>query len=124
MIIAELLLAIFAGGFAGIISMWVYKRLSPQFFLMDNRDAQRASRSVLRHYDGDLMGLYSLIGKDLYITLLRIKKILIPTMASLLTPAIIFWFLYQMHFGENAQYTYFAALVVSSLWIKVKYKIL
>ncbi|MFW0777253.1 MAG: hypothetical protein ACN2B6_05995 [Rickettsiales bacterium] len=71
----------------GIISMTLYRRLSPQQKLITLKEAQKNSRSTLRNYDGDMAGLYVLIGKDLNISFRHMGLMLIPTLIAI-TPVI------------------------------------
>jgi hypothetical protein len=123
------------GAFSGAFSMGIYAWISPQQKLAVIKGEQKSIRSQLMRYDGEFDGLKKLIAGDLGKSLSQIKLLLIPFVVSV---APVMWIIYTLYdvFG-NALYTsfgpewmqgfefwYVLTLVIVSLIIKFKFKII
>ena len=105
------------------LSMWLYRQLSPQAALKALKEAQGASRKRLRGYDGDMAGLYRLIGTDLKISLRQMKLILLPTLVAVAPVVYVMLVLADFYTGENAEWIFLGTMLPASLAIKYMFRI-
>lgn len=63
--------------------MWLYFKLSPQRKLAELSQRQKVSRLALKQYDGDMAGLYRMIGNDLKISFTHMGLMLLPTLVAI-----------------------------------------
>lgn len=123
------------GALSGAFSMAIYAWVSPQPKLAAVRADQKAIRAQLMRYDGPWPGLRQLIQTDLALSMRQIVLMLLP---FLLSVSPVLWIIYTLHaiFGDT-QYSHFGpewmrgfefwyilALIVVSLIIKYKYRLL
>jgi hypothetical protein len=123
------------GACSGAFSMAVYAWISPQEKLALIKPEQKKVRAQLMGYDGEFSGLKTLIKSDLGMSLQQIKLLLIPFVVSV---APVLWIIYALYnvFGDTLytdfgpewmqgfEFWYVLALVVVSLIIKFKFKII
>ena len=119
----EIFASLVAGSVSGIISMMIYRKLSDQNILNTIAEKQKKSRAILKIYDGDMRGLYALIAIDLGITLTQIRKVFMPAMLSLLPCIGLLFFLSSYFHHAYFEVIYVISLAVTSLYIKIKYKL-
>lgn len=113
------------GIMSGIASMALYAKLSPQVALTALKDEQKKSRAALKAYDGDMAGLMTLIHHDLRLSWRQMRLVFLPFIFSIAPVVALMTWLYSPY--AEVQYfesTYIAALLVSSLIIKLKYRII
>src|SRR6185436_9201369 len=116
------------------VSMALYAKLSPQRTLQDISAAQKLSRQTIRAYEGDVAGMYALLGKDLLLSLRHLGMILLPVMISILPVLGIMMWLFNGYTGalvsfgpewfRSVEFFYLSTLLVASLIIKIKFRIL
>lgn len=112
------------GAFTGIASILVYKKISPQDHLHNLKTQQLASRAALRGHDGNVSDLYRLIGRDLLITLQQMRLILLPATACIVPCVVIMVFLSHLYAGAHTEVIYIGAMIIASLYVKIRLKII
>jgi|GEM_PF-2435812 len=126
--------ALLWGTLGGIVSMAIYARCSPQTRLDGMKHQQRQLRKTLRGYDGEMDGLYTLIRQDLGLSLHQIRLIFLPFVISCLPVFAMLFGLYDgyegkelLHFGPDwahgFEFAFIVAVVISSLIVKLHFKI-
>lgn len=123
--------------FSGCFSMAAYKILSPQKKLSGIKNEQRSTRQDLMRYDGEFSGMVALIKKDLGLSCKQIAMILLP-FAIAVTPLLLLMDALFTLYGVNEPayvsfgpdwmrgfaFWYFSILLVVSLVIKIRFKII
>ena len=109
--------AIALGTIAGIASMLIYRRLSPQDRLRRLGDDIVAVRKQLNAYDGDFSGAMALTGENLRLSFRRLGCVLWPSLVSGL-PVLSGLPTVGAHLVP-----YFLAVVVAALALKLQLKI-
>jgi hypothetical protein len=126
-------LIIWAIASAGI-SMALYARISPQQKLTHMKATQKETRRQLMRYDGNWDGLQALIIKDLSLALKQVGTVLLPFIISV---APMIWLMLQLaalyegqtysSFGPDwmrgFEFWYILVVIIASLIIKIKFKI-
>ncbi len=116
--------AAFLGLAAGCLSMFLYSKLTPQAKLAELKANQKKSRKTLANYDGDLSGLFPLITDDLSITLRQLRIVLFPAIISIAPCMVPFFIAPQSLQSTSELIAYFTALLIASIYIKLKFNIL
>lgn len=122
--------------FSSSISMALYARLAPQATLSALKQRQKATRQQLLAYDGAWEGAWKLMRENLSVSFRLIGLCLVPVMAATLPVAWIMYGLYQCYpqqvriipFGpvwmQGFDMYYLLVLLVISLFIKVRFRII
>lgn len=122
------------GTLTGVLSMAVYALIAPQEKLRNIKAEQKANKAVLKAYDGDFAGLQVLIKKDLGYSLKMVGLSLFPFAVSV-APAFALMFrlepLYEnvlmpgvgVEWSANFAFWFIVAAIVSSLAVKIGFKI-
>lgn len=131
---APLARALIWGTLTGIISMVVYVLVAPQDTLKAIKAEQRANKAVLKAYDGEFDGMMALIKKDLGCNLRMVGHSLLPFVLSVAPAFGIMFGLEAAYMGvalpgvgpewsATFEFWYIVAAIVSSLAIKIGFKI-
>ncbi len=67
---------------AGAVSMYLYQLLSPQHKLKAVQDEIGEAQKAMNDYDGELAGMWPLIGTTLSLSLKRVRMSLIPSLLA------------------------------------------
>lgn len=118
---------------SAVFSMLIYAKISPQQKMLAAKDAQRASRKALLAYDGNLRGMYALIGKDLRLSLRMIGMAIIPFALAALPVMGLMLALSPLYpntlttigpeWMQGFDFWYIVVLIVVSLIIKITFRI-
>lgn len=132
--LSPLLRALFWGLVTGAVSMAVYAFIAPQERLRQIKAEQKANKAVLKAYDGDFDGLKTLIFKDLGCSMKQVGLSIVPFIISMI-PAFGIMFGLETAYMDVAlpqvgaewtgcfEFWYILSAIVSSLVIKVAFKI-
>lgn len=121
--------------FSGCFSMALYKYLSPQQKLEALKNEQSMARQALMRYDGEFNGMLAIIKKDLGLSCRQIAIIFLPFALSVAPLVALISCLFTLYgeqpytsFGPDWMrgfaFWYFSALLVVSLFIKIRFKII
>ena len=120
----ELTVATLLGLVFGSLSMFIYAKLAPQQKLAELKTRLAQSRKTLAGYDGDMRGLFPLIGNDLSITLQQLRLIFIPALVGV-APCMAPFLIWPDYLASTYQITiYFSAIIIVSIYLKIKLRIL
>jgi hypothetical protein len=120
----DITIALFSGLIAGACSMLIYMRLTPQQKLASIKAQIQQSRQAIAAYDGDMKGLFPLIGKDLSITFRQIRLVFLPAVISIAPCIAPFFLAPHLLAATNSLIAYFCAILVISIYLKIKLRIL
>ena len=126
--------ALIWGTFTGALSMLIYVLVAPQTKLKAIKAEQKANKAVLKAYDGEFDGMMALIKKDLMCSLRMVALSLFPFVLSVVPAFGIMYGLEAAYMGvempgvgpewsASFEFWYIVSVIVSSLGIKIAFKI-